>query len=60
MNTRQPNWDDAASKILTVVIPLFLKAGKEDGVSLTDLGAFRKTIASIIRTEGQGASEEPA
>jgi len=60
MNTKQPNWDEAASQILTVVIPLFLKAGRENGVSLTDLGAFRKTIVSIIRAEGQGESRETA
>lgn len=60
MNAKQPNWDEAASEILTVVIPLFLKAGRENGVSLTDLGAFRKTIATIIRREGEVGSQEPA
>ena len=44
MNTKQPDWDDAASRILTVLIPLLLKAGRDNGVSLTEMGAFRKNI----------------
>jgi hypothetical protein len=60
MNAKKPDWEDAASEILTVTIPLLLKAGRENGVSLTDLGTFRTKIVAIIRKEAQTDSKEPA
>lgn len=60
LDAKKPNWEDAASEILTVTIPLLLKAGRENGVSLTDLGTFRTKIVAIIRKEAQPESKEPA
>jgi len=60
VTAKKPNWDDAASEILTEMIPLLLKAGGENGVSLTDLGTFRSAIASIIREEALENRQESA
>jgi hypothetical protein len=60
MKTRQPNWEDAASRILTVLIPLLLKAGRDSGVSLNEMAAFRKDIVTILRSEASGEAQEPA
>lgn len=60
MTAHKPNWDNAASEILTVTIPLLLKAGRENGVSLMDLGTFRTAIVSILREEALENLQEPA
>jgi len=60
MSDKKPDWENAASEILSVLIPLLLKVRRENEVSLTDLGGFRSQVVDILRSEAEKKLSEPA
>ena len=60
MNAKKTDWENAASEILAVLIPMLLKVHRDSEVSLTDLGGFRDRVVDILRKEAEKALGETA
>jgi hypothetical protein len=60
MNAKEPNWEKAASEILSALIPLLLNARRDSGVSLSELGGFRDRVVEILRRESKNGMHESA